>query len=256
MYGEAVFAADFCTNDSNGFQWNMMVEAVPHCCSGSAAYCQDKWSSTGTCIHSSSTVTVLGSDGSHRALRLTDVKVGQKVLALDKSHKQVFAEVAGLPHSKSSEGFVKITMEPPEFNPGAPGGKAAVTGSLKAGAAPKHEIITTLHHTFPVCLSNEIVHAADVKAGTCLHTTTGRAQVVSAVHVPVKAGDVTYTIELKDAELVAVGGVFTHAKAAMGHALKNPSTVGKIGKNLNALPGHVQGLRASKVHKVHKHGHH
>ena len=48
----------------------------------------------------------------------------------------------------------------------------------------------------------------------CLHTVAGKGIVESAVLVPAVEGDVTFSIELKDAGLVVVGGVFTHAKMA------------------------------------------
>jgi hypothetical protein len=151
--------------------------------------------SPGTCVHASSTVTTLTIDGSHRALTVSTLKPGFRVLAVNGKREQVFAEVMALPHSASTEGFVTITMEP-----------------VLAGASAKHQVKATLHHTFPSCGSDEPIQAMDLKPGDCLHTTTGKGLIASVERVPVKEGDMTYTIELKDANLVAVGGIFTHAK--------------------------------------------
>jgi len=113
----------------------------------------------------------------------------------------LFAEVVALPHSPSAESFVKINMVPPL------GSKAS-----------KHGLRATLHHTFPRCGGDEAVQAKDLKPGDCLHTVTGKGVVESTEPVPVVNGDVTYTIELKGADLVAVGGVFTHARGMRAHA--------------------------------------
>ena len=107
------------------------------------------------------------------------------------------SEVVGLPHSPSSEGFIKVIM---------------AHDSQVGSAAPKHGFLATEHHTFPRCGGDEPVQAMDLQPGDCLHTTTGKGLVQSAVPVPVAEGDVTYTIELLNADLVAVGGIFTHAK--------------------------------------------
>jgi len=128
--------------------------------------------------------------------------VGQRVLAVDDSRNTIFAEVVALPHSPSAENFMMITMVP----------------SLSSTASFKHGLQATLHHTFPKCGGDEAIRAMDLKPGDCLHTVTGKGVVQSAVLVPVTTGDVTYTIELKGADLVAVGGVFTHAKGMTTHA--------------------------------------
>jgi len=161
---------------------------------------------TGTCVHASSTVTALAADGSHHQLRLSDVGVGQRVLAVDDSRNEMFAEVVALPHSPSAESFVKITMV-----------------SSLGSKASKHSLRATLHHTFPRCGGDEAVQAKDLKPGDCLHTATGKGIVESAEPVPVAEGDVTYTIELNGADLVAVGGVFTHAKRMMAHVAHDSS---------------------------------
>jgi len=127
--------------------------------------------------------------------------VGQRVLAADEFRNEVFAKVLALPHSPSAESFVKITMAP-------------TLGSK----ASKHGLLATLHHTFPRCGGDQAVKALDLKPGDCLHTVEGKGVVQSAEPVPVTEGDVTYTIEIEDAGLVAVGGVFTHAKMLMAQS--------------------------------------
>jgi hypothetical protein len=122
------------------------------------------------------------------------------VLAAGATRALTFSEVLGLPHSPSDEDFIKINMVP-----------------ALVGASSKHGLLATLHHTFPMCAGDTVVKAMDLKPGDCLHTVTGKGIVESAVLVPAVTGDVTYSIELKDADLVAVGGVFTHAKM-MAHA--------------------------------------
>jgi len=162
----------------------------------------------GTCVHASSTVTVLeassrNSPRGHQVLRVADIEVGQRLLAVDKYHREVFAEVVGLPHSKSKESFVKIVVS--EMGSDSTAVAAAASGV-------RHELLATLHHTFPECFSDGAVQALDLKPGSCLHTTSGKGLIDSVELVAAGEGDETYTIELKDAEIVAVGGVFTHAK--------------------------------------------
>jgi hypothetical protein len=148
---------------------------------------------TGTCIHGWSTVTVLGNDGSQTETRISDLKQGQSVLAAGASGAKFFSEVVGLPHSKSREHFVKIEM-------------------VQKRNSKKNGLVVTLHHTFPKCGSDEgVARALDLKAGDCLITLSGIGFIEYTARVAAAEGDVTYSIELLDADLVAVGGVFTHA---------------------------------------------
>ena len=152
---------------------------------------------SGTCIHGWSTVTVLGDDGSQRETRISDLEQGQLVLAAGATGAKFFSEIVGLPRSKSRENFVKIGM---------------VKKPIAGGTFKKYGLMSTFHHTFPRCGSDKgEVRAVDLKAGDCLVTISGIGFVESTARVAVAEGDVTYSIELKDADLVAVGGVFTHA---------------------------------------------
>jgi hypothetical protein len=144
-------------------------------------------------------VITINPDGSRRVLAVSELKVGHSVLTVNAFREQGFAKVIALPHSSSSEEFVKITMQP-----------------ATVGASSKYEIMATLHHTFPQYGRNEeAVRAMDLNIGDCLHTITGKGRVASVKQVPIKEGDVTYTIELDSTDLVAVGGIFTHAKMTL-----------------------------------------
>jgi hypothetical protein len=123
---------------------------------------------------------------------------------MDKHARPVFAKIEALPHGPSSEPFVHIVM----------------TGEIKK------EHRATLHHTFDTCFKElkhltkqaykhsltSVVEAKDIKAGDCLHTTDGPANVRTVKRVPVKMGDMTYSIGLEDnIGTVTVGGAFAHA---------------------------------------------
>jgi hypothetical protein len=57
--------------------------------------------------------------------------------------------------------------------------------------------------------------AKDLKVGDCLLTAHGRGAVARATRTPVVDGDVTYTVVVADADVIAIGGVFAHT--ALGH---------------------------------------
>lgn len=146
----------------------------------------------GTCVHATSTVTVLHPNGERRFLAVTELVKGAEVLAVGVDRKPAFVKVTGVGRSASAEGFVKVTM-----------------------AGSKFAIMATPHHTFPTCgraAGETTVEAKDLLPGNCLHTINGKGEVASVELVPIKEGDVTYTIELENADLLAVGGIFTHAK--------------------------------------------
>ena len=171
-------------------------------------------STSGTCYHHTSTVTRLAADGKSAAqVPMTDLEVGERILALDKHATPLFAKIEALPHGPSTERFMHILM----------------TGKGKQG------LKATLHHTFDTCVGKQnpfmhavesygtaVVMAKDIKAGDCLHTADGKRVVRSAAPAAVQEGDVTYAIKLADGiSTVAIGGVFTHA---MGHLRNNHRT--------------------------------
>jgi hypothetical protein len=149
----------------------------------------------GYCVSGSSVVKVL-SAGMPVDTKLTEVKVGDKVLSRSLEGEHVYATVNGLPNSATVQPFVHITM-----------GSAGST-------APQVKV--TPHHTFPAC-SGHMVEAHKVKKGDCLLTVDGESRVKETKFMPVDhlgAEDaLTYTLVMgDDIESVAVGGVFTHAR--------------------------------------------
>lgn len=160
--------------------------------------------SIGSCYHHTSTVTRLLAKGRGTGqVPLTDLAVGDRILAINNDARPIFAKIEKIPHGPSSEPFVHIAM---------------------AGRT-KHELKATLHHTFEACVSKRnpfkhaienfgpsVIQAKDLKAGDCLHTADGRRMVRKVKHIAPKNGDVTYSIKLAgDIGTVAIGGVFTHA---------------------------------------------
>jgi len=178
-------------------------------------------SSSGWCYHHTSTVTRLGNNGQGTVqVAMTEVKEGDRILALDHHARPTFAKVAEVLHGPAAEPFMQVTM----------------------ADSAKHELKATLHHTFDSCVTKQqssqaadasfsanVIHAKDLKAGDCLHTAEGKATVHSVKHIEPTAGDFVYSIKFfGNIGTVAVGGVFTHA---MGHV---PLLGGrKIGANGN-----------------------
>jgi len=148
-------------------------------------------------------LTKLLPDGRRLDLAVSSVRVGDRLVAVDDQHKEVAAMVVGLPHSPSTEDFMRIVMKG--------------TG---------REARATLHHTFPMCRSDKVIAAMDIVAGNCLHTVDGQGIVESAKLVAAEKDDETYTVVLEGASLVAVGGIFTHAK--MTEATTGARESGKI----------------------------
>jgi len=166
--------------------------------------CDTTTSSSGTCYHHTSTVTrLVASNGVNTAeIPLSELEVGQRILALSSHGKPTFAKVEALPHGPGVEPFMHIVMASKEA----------------------HDLTVTLHHTFDTCASkpSPVIKAMDVKAGSCLHTAEGTAIVHSAKRLASKDGDETYSIKLAgNVDIVAIGGVFTHA---MGHVIRPKSS--------------------------------
>ena len=111
-----------------------------------------------------------------------------------------------------------------------------------------------MHHTLPKCSSEEPVAAMGITAGDCVHTATGRGLVGSVEYVPVKSGGVTYSIEMKDAELVAVGGIFTHAKmVAAPHTSTNKNGAARtaaLNKKSSDIKAKISSLQRAQALKV------
>jgi hypothetical protein len=185
-------------------------------------------STSGTCYHYTSTVTRLAANGKSAAqVPMTELKEGDRILALDEHATPKFAKVEALPHAPSTEPFMHIVM----------------TGKGKQG------LKVTLHHTFDTCVGKHnpfmhavesygaaVVMAKDIKAGDCLHTADGKRSVRSAALAVVQEGDVTYSIKLADrSSTVAIGGVFTHAMGHLRNKHRTPSIPEEQEKKIKKL---------------------
>ena len=185
-------------------------------------------STSGTCYHYTSTVTRLAANGkSANQVPMTELKEGDRILALDEHATPKFAKVEALPHAPSTEPFMHIVM----------------TGKGKQG------LKVTLHHTFDTCVGKHnpfmhavesygaaVVMAKDIKAGDCLHTADGKRSVRSAALAVVQEGDVTYSIKLADrSSTVAIGGVFTHAMGHLRNKHRTPSIPEEQEKKIKKL---------------------
>jgi hypothetical protein len=155
----------------------------------------------GVCVSSTSTVTAMtAANPKAHTLPISELAIGDKVLAQTHEGKHVFDEVEGLPHGKSadSEHFVELVIS---------------TSKL----SPAHVVRATPHHTFPACshaatFVMKTTKAKDFKAGDCVMTPAGKGKVTSVAMTPAAKDEEAYTIVLKGKhDLVAVNGVFTHA---------------------------------------------
>lgn len=165
----------------------------------------------GNCYHGSSTVSVLNTDGASVSTKISDLKVGDKIMAnggLEHKGKK-YGTVIGLPHnpSKKADDFVEITM-----------GKKA------------HNLRATKHHTFVKC-SGETVTSKDIKKGDCLKTEDdlGTGLVHEVKNVPAGDDMTTYSILMeKGVDEIAVGGVFTHSMKTSGMEPKEEKKAGGL----------------------------
>ena len=159
----------------------------------------------GTCYSSDSTATVLAANGNHEQVPLSALEEGQRILALDQHFKPMFAKVLGAPHSAAKEPYVEIKTS----------GKAR-SSVLKA----------TPHHFFPLCGKGHTgaIRAQDLQRDDCLHTVHGQELVRSVQHVATTSADVTYSLKMASSvDMVAIGGIFTHAKADHAQARSPPA---------------------------------
>ena len=161
------------------------------CCSDGLNGCYS------TCQSSMSTVTrqsVL--DGRTEQVPLTEVKIGDKLLAANHVGQTFFDEVVGLPSSPSDTAFVNVTVRQPD-------GEATT-------------LRVTPHHTVAVCSAKkggEVKEARKIKAGECVLTASGKGRVESVKTTAATEGESTFTVELKGhTELLVVDGILTHAK--------------------------------------------
>jgi len=127
---------------------------------------------------------------------LTEVKIGDKLLAANHDGQTFFDEVEGLPSSPSDTAFVNVTVRQPDGE----------TTTLRV----------TPHHTVAVCSAKkggEVKAARTLKAGDCVLTASGKGRVESVRTTAATEGESTFTVELKGhTDLLVVDGILTHAK--------------------------------------------
>ena len=168
-----------------------IMEVIEACCSDGLNGCYS------TCQSSMSTVTrqsVL--DGRTEQVPLTEVKIGDKLLAANHGGQTFFDEVEGLPSSPSDTTFVNVAVRQPD-------GEATT-------------LRVTPHHTVAVCSAKkggEVKEARKIKAGDCVLTASGKGRVESVMTTAATEGESTFTVELKGhTDLLVVDGILTHAK--------------------------------------------
>ena len=135
-------------------------------------------------------------DGRPEQVPLTEVKIGDKLLAANHGGQTFFDEVEGLPSSPSDTTFVNVAVRQPD-------GEATT-------------LRVTPHHTVAVCSAKkggEVKEARKIKAGDCVLTASGKGRVESVMTTAATEGESTFTVELKGhTELLVVDGILTHAK--------------------------------------------
>ena len=138
---------------------NEMEDFASTCCSDGKSVC-----SKGSCLRGDTTLNVQKAGSSLRAAvatPLSKVKLGDLVETADAQHRKTWSKVTGLPHSKSSESFVELSLKPE---------------GQQGGGASKGVVVATEHHTFPACgkhnknKNQAMVPALSLKAGDCVHT--------------------------------------------------------------------------------------
>jgi len=185
----------------------------------------------GTCFSQESTVSaLLPGAQSAKSLPLSKLEAGTRVLAADNKKMKLYAKVAGVHHSPASESYLEIHVVPetkgfstPQTHVLNPYTNKYVHADHTGRFASKHLRVTT-HHTFPVChdKKNRILPAHALKVGDCLLTFGGRGIIKSIASSAVTKKDNTYTLVLQDnIDMVAIGGVFTRAKAEHSGLMKS-----------------------------------
>jgi len=190
----------------------------------------------GTCFSQESTVSaLLPGAQSAKSLPLSKLEAGTRVLAADKNKMKVYAKVAGVHHSPASESYLEIHVVPeskgfstPQTHVLNPYTNKFVHADHTERSSSKHLRVTT-HHTFPVChdKKNRVLPAHSLKVGDCLLTFGGRGIIKSIAPSSITKKDNTYTLVLQDnIDMVAVGGVFTRAKAEHAGLMKTGTAQG------------------------------
>jgi len=215
------------------------------CCTSGESICE-----AGYCYSSSSTVSKLAvtAEGSRQMVQVpvSQVEVGDQILSIksDKknSKKPKFAEIEKISKSPSSGEFYEIEMAQ------STQGKARVTP----------------HHTFPTCNKKKehLISALDMKEGDCLLDSNGEEQLVKSIskHASV-AEEFTYSLQMKEADVIFIGDIATHSQHSH-HELPKSKSSTSHNKNMvktesllnqGQMAAHSKALRgAMKNHKVSK----
>jgi hypothetical protein len=182
----------------------------------------------GYCLSGSSTVHVLAAGSDTLATvktPISEVNVGDKILAKSITGEHIYTKVRALPHSVPPNPFIEIEMSSPP-----------------SSSEPSFQLQATPFHTFPTCgKHHEVIEAHKLNVGDCLQTIDGERRVARTTMVMSSAED-TYSIVVDDrAKSVAVGGVFTHARNNGMHHNAAPKVVKK---NLRHSKSNIKGLKA------------
>jgi hypothetical protein len=178
----------------------------------------------GYCVSGSSTVQ--REEDNERVLSeipVSQLKVGDKILARSVNGERVHAKVLDLPHSASTHPFISIEMSSPPTS---------------KESSRRLNLKSTLFHTFPTC-KGDIVEAQKLNVGDCLATVDGQRRIAHTKKVnpdPDVNGDTYSIIVDEDVAAIAVGGVFTHARY-VGMKM-HPVLPHKLSKTFTHSPGH------------------
>jgi hypothetical protein len=151
--------------------------------------------STKSCFAGSETVIMESGD----VKTISEVQIGDRVLAADATGKTLFSDVVFLPHEKNKESatFTHIST------------------------ANGRDVKMTLNHILPagVCGFSSplpLVYASDVSIGDCIQTLSGEEKVSMIQHV---RGEGLYTIVTKE-EFIVVNGIIV-SPFACNHVMAN-----------------------------------
>jgi len=206
--GSTSSSDDTTTTDDGGGNYNATA-TVSYVSTGSTTSTKKK---VNKCFAGSETVTL----GSGQVVPISDVSVGDVVLASDATGVLKYSKVIAVPHERNSERatFTQVTV------------------------ASGRDLKLTADHLMLVakdCQHSELLSASEVTVGMCAVTVGGMERVAAVKHDV--AGEGIYTIVAADAELVVVSG-FVASPFAVNHAVANayynvvralPSSVMDIG---------------------------
>jgi len=171
-------------------------------------------------------------------LPLSKLEAGTRVLAADSKNKKLFAKVVAVHHSPASEGYldIRVLLDSKRvsihiWNPYT----SKLIHADQTDKSKYQQLRVTRHHTFPVCRKQKLLPALALKVGDCLHTSSGQGIIQSIEPSPATKRDRTYTLVLEDnIDMVAIGGIFTRAKAEHAKATTTKSVLRGLKHHINA----------------------